>query len=145
MDDIRVNFTASICRDMYGSTNKSDPTLLQSYIFGPKRGDPYRWNAKVGPFERGWRAARYIFTSGLTGAGAPGASRWGQSKAEWLVGEPERLALQEATRTAVLAKNDQTARNTYDGRMELMQGVFETPIYRDLTSHERMFARLLCW
>jgi hypothetical protein len=102
------------------------------------RGEAYRWNAKAGPFERGFKAARWIFSSPSTGA--PGVARWGQSKAEWLAGEPERTALQDETREAVLARPDLPVKYSYDGRMEYMPGVFETPIYRELSEHERR-----CW
>lgn len=133
VENVDVEYTARSERSYYGAPIKSDPTHLTSYVFVRPRG---HWETKAGPFGRGWKAARYIFTS--NSAGAPGADRWGQSKAEWLAGEPEREALQSTTRAAVTAQVNIVATYRYDGLMEILPALYHTPIYRELTDDEKM-------
>lgn len=105
---------------------------------GPSFGDPYRWNPKFGPFARGWMPARHLFSSGT--AGAPGAARWGLSKAEWDAGEPARKELAEATRAAVASNTKTPSRYSYEeGLIEVAVGVYDPPVYRELTDIEKTY------
>lgn len=80
---------------------KTNPSQLRSYVSGRTHyyAGPLRSGYSFGPFNLGWRAARYIFSSGTDGA--PGAARWGQSKAEWDAGQAARDAQEEEVLEAI--------------------------------------------
>lgn len=95
-----------------------------------------------GPLRRGWMPARHIFTRGV--AGAVGAVRWGESKAEWDAGERNRANEENALKKAVLADPKMKREVLFGkGRTRVAEGVFLHDIVVELNEEEQKCAPFL--
>lgn len=106
---------------------------LNTFVYPHPLNDP---KFVFGPLRRGWMPARHIFTRGV--AGAVGAVRWGESKAEWDAGERNRAKEENALKKAVLADPKMKREVQFGkGRTRVAEGVFLHDIVVKLNEEEQ--------